>query len=54
MFYWMTLFAGYHFYVIQEQGVSYCIWAGLFLEMEILPTSDSDAEKLGDCVWCLT
>lgn len=37
----------------QEQGVSYCIWAGLFLEMEILPTSDSDAEKLGEYVFSL-
>lgn len=31
----------------QEQGVSSCIWAGLFLELEKLPTSDSDVEILG-------
>lgn len=31
----------------QEQGVSSYVWAGLFLELEKLPTSDSDAEMLG-------
>lgn len=47
--YWVSLLR-----YSQEQGVSYCIWAGLFLELEISPTSDSDAEKFrGICVLCL-
>lgn len=52
------MFTGYHFYVTLRSKVfvSYCIWAGLFLELENLPTSDSDAEILGKYVFgvCLS
>lgn len=48
MSYWTTLSAGYHFYVTLRSKVFPLVFGlGLFLELEKLPTSDSDVGILG-------